>query len=320
MTRNTFSYCLLCLLFASNFLFAQPKSSLGGLPGTSMRMGYGAYGIGAGNALSSMKTDMISGYYNPALTPFQQRPFAMASMGFLSHDRFLNFVGYTQSLPPSAGLSVGILNAGVRNIEGRDRNGRPTQIYSTSENAFLLSFGLQMSDHLAIGVSPKIFYYSLFEGISSTTMGFDLGGYYIISPKWAVAIVLQDLGSKYIWETSNLYGTLGNLTREPFPLRKRIAIGFRDPQLKLYASTELEYIGKVPILRIGSNIGLSDYFELRGGIDQISWTDDILPKPSVGFSVNSTIGTLKPAVIYAFVFEPYALSGIHMISLTIHFP
>lgn len=310
---------ILFLFFQTSSGLAQPKSSLGGLPGAPMRVGFGSIGMSSGNAVSAVKNEMIAGYYNPALTPYQKDPFAMLSFGLLSFDRMLNFVSYSQSLPPSAGLSIGIINTGVRNIDGRDRDGRKTKTYSTSENAFLLSFGIRISDDISIGLTPKIFYYSLFDGISSTTVGFDAGALFNLSDQWTIAAVVQEIGSKYIWDTSNLYGARGNTTREQFPLRKRLGIGYSGKNNSFRVSGELEQIGTVLLLRVGGSLRITDVFSVSSGVDQITWYDDILPKPTLGFSLSRTFGTLHPSLIYAFVFEPYSQTGIHIISIALHF-
>ena len=50
-----------------------------------------------------------------------------------------------------------------------------------SENAFLFSFGLKPASNFAFGVTAKILYYSLFEGIKSTTASVDVGAIYLLS-------------------------------------------------------------------------------------------------------------------------------------------
>ncbi|MEK6754512.1 MAG: hypothetical protein AABZ02_00005, partial [Bacteroidota bacterium] len=178
------------------------------------------------NAFSAVRSDEVTGYYNPALVPFQTHPTAMIAVGFLPLDRNLNFVSYSQSLRPSGGVSVGIINAGVSNLEGRNRDGLVTDTYSTSENEFLLSFGIKVADKVAVGVSAKIFYYSLFEGVASTTVGFDLGLVYTLDDQWTVGLVIHDINSKYKWDTSQLYGREGNTTVDRFPLRRKIGVAY----------------------------------------------------------------------------------------------
>ncbi|MBM4161241.1 MAG: hypothetical protein FJ217_09105 [Ignavibacteria bacterium] len=297
---------------------AQNDYVLGGLAGAPTRMGFGARGIGLANAFSAVRSDEISGYYNPALVPFQPHPSVMLAVGFLPLDRKLNFASYTQSLRPSGGFSIGIINAGVSDIEGRNRDGAITETHSTSENAFLLSFGITVAEQVAVGVSAKIFYYSLFEDVRSATVGFDFGFVYSLDEQLTIAGALHDINSKYKWDTSQLYGREGNITVDRFPLRRKIALGYAPKFLSAILSGEIEWVGSTWLGRIGTEIQLHERFTLRGGVDQISFAGEIDAKPAFGFSVRAPIETMKPVLHYSYVIEPYVTGGIHMISLNLN--
>jgi hypothetical protein len=298
---------------------AQNNYDLGGLAGVATRMGFGARGMSMANALGAMTNEDGSGYYNPALVPFQLHPTALVSVGFLPLDRHLNYASYGQSLKPTGGFSLSLINAGVSNIQGRDEDGLPTETYSTSENEFLFTFGEKVHENFAIGVSAKIFYYSLFSGVKSTTVGFDLGVLYLPSEELAVGLVVGDINSKYKWDTSQLYGTSGSTTIDRFPLRRRLALCYSPKYFAARLSGEIERIGSVWLSRIGTEILLHDNFALRGGVDQIDFGGRINAKPSIGFSVQTTMMSWKPAVQYAYIIEPYSSGGIHMLSLTVSF-
>jgi len=307
---------LTVLAFCSSALLGQNRSKLGGEPGATTRMGFGAVGIGMGNAVSAVRSPYIVGYYNPALTPFQVDRVGAASVGLLSLDRNLNFLSYTQSLKPTAGLSVAIMNAGVSDIEGRDRDGNKTETYSTSENMLILSFGIRVSPQISLGVAPKIYYYSLYKDLSSTTVGFDVGAAYALNDRITFGLVFQDIGSKYKWDTSNLYGLDGNVRDEDFPVRYRVASSYANPDWGLIGSAELEAIGETILARVGAELEIVPAFAVRAGLDQISISDELLPKPSFGFTLKYSLESWTPALHYAFVLEPYVQSGIHMISVS----
>ncbi|MBI3004385.1 MAG: hypothetical protein HYY49_03110 [Ignavibacteriales bacterium] len=295
------------------------SSSLGGAPGAPFRIGFGARGIGMGNAMTAVNSGDVSSYYNPALVPFQEWPFVSAAYGVLSLDRRLNFLVYVQSLKPSAGISFGIINAGVTNIEGRDRDGTPTETHSTSENSFFLSFGLKPDEQLSVGVTAKLLYYSLFEELSSSTVGIDVGAVYQVTNEIAVAAVIQDVNSKYIWDTSKLYGRLGNTTIEKFPLRKKLAFSYSRPDVGVIVSSEMELINSETMFRIGSEIAVTGGFQLRGGLDQISVSQNMDARPAFGFSFQTEAISWKPGIHYTFVLEPYVSSGLHIVSVSASF-
>ncbi len=297
----------------------QNRYELGGLAGAAMRMGFGARGMAMANVLTAAKLEDETSYYNPALVPFQAHPSALLSAGFLPLDRNLNFASYTQSIKPTGGFSLALINAGVSRIEGRSLDGRPTEMYSTSENEFLFTFGTKLRPDFAIGVSAKILYYALFGGVKSTTVGFDLGILFTPADEWSVGVVVADVNSKYKWDTSQLYGSDGNTTIDRFPLRRKIAVCYSPGTLDGRIAGEVEWIGTVLVSRIGTELVIHENLALRGGIDQIEFGGNINAKPSIGFSVQTVVGSWKPTVDYGYILEPYASGGIHMLSVRVSF-
>ena len=324
MQLPKYSGALVIVLIAISCLIpsdtaAQNNYNLGGLAGSAMRMGFGARGMSMGNSVGAMTNDDGLSYYNPAVVPFQTQRTAYVSTGFLPLDRSLNFLSYTQSLKPSGGFSLAIMNAGVSKLEGRNSDGLQTETYSTSENEFLFSFGTKIRPNFAIGVSAKILYYSLFEGVKSTTVGFDLGILYELNEEWALGLVVGDINSKYKWDTSTLYGQDGSTTIEHFPLRRRLAVCYAPSFFKSRLSGEIEWIGSTWLSRAGVEIPLHENLTLRGGIDQIAFDGSINAKPSLGFSIQGPVASWKPVLTYGYIFEPYSPGGIHMLSLTVGF-
>ena len=307
------------LMMASSSSNAQGSYALGGLAGSALRMGFGARGMSMGNSLGAMKNDDGLSYYNPAVVPYQVDRTAFVSSGFLPLDRSLNFVSYTQSLKPAGGFSLAIINAGVSKIEGRNSDGLQTDTYSTSENEFLFSFGTKIHPDFAIGVSAKILYYSLFTGVKSTTVGFDLGLLYVLNDEWTIGVVVGDLNSKYKWDTSQLYGQDGTTTTERFPLRRRFALSYIPGFAPARVSGEAEWIGSTWLSRLGVEIPLHENLTIRGGIDQIAFDGSISAKPGVGFSLQAPVRTWRPVLTYGYIFEPYSTGGIHVLSLTVGF-
>ncbi|MCX6121385.1 MAG: hypothetical protein NTX44_07160 [Ignavibacteriales bacterium] len=310
---------LLCAMSSFAFSQLQSSSSVGGLAGAPMRMGFGARGMAMGNAMTAVINGDLQSYYNPAIVPFESEPTAIAAYGVLSLDRRLNYLSYTKNLKPDAGFSLSILNAGVGNIDGRDRDGIHTETYSTSENAFSLSFGLRPAPKFAFGVTAKILYYSLFEGMKSTSAGIDVGVIYVLSQEVTLGAVVQDINAKYKWDSSQLYGQLGNSSSDYFPLRKRIGVSWMPTDYPLIVSGEFESIGSALYIRVGSEVKVYDGVYIRGGIDQLAMNADLPAKPAIGISLQTKVANWTPSFDYAYVFEPYSPSGIHILSLALRF-
>ena len=200
MLYNKLKIIILFISFVSTIAYAQ----LEGTAGAFSRMGFGARGMAMGNALSAVKTGENSGYYNPASVALLTQQTVSLSYGILSLDRSLNTIFFSMPIDTNAGLAFGIINSGVSNIDGRDNDGYKTETYSTSENQFSLSFGLRIRK-ITIGLSTKIYYYSLFKELSSTNLGFDFGIIYPLTSQLTLAGTVKDANTKYRWETSKLY-------------------------------------------------------------------------------------------------------------------
>lgn len=302
--------------FDSATLYAQ----LSGMPGSFARLGFGARGMGMGNAMTAVSEGEVSSFYNPAATPFLSSGIVTASYGLLSLDRSLNTLCYSQSIHPSAGFSVGILNAGVRKIDGRDADGFQTEEYFTSENQFSFSFANRMSQFVSLGIGLKIYYYRLFEKVSSTNLGIDVGGLVRLTENLTCGFAVQDISSKYKWDTSKLYGEQGNSTTEAFPVLRKFGVAYSFSDHVGIISFELENSNKhTNIIRAGAEMNLGDEVTLRGGIDHLNIKESEQTSPTFGFSLHTSINNFTPALHYAYVVEPYGLFAMHIISLSTRF-
>ncbi len=313
---------LLLLIFPYSISFAQ----LAGTPGAFSRMGSGARGIGMGNAMTAVVDGPVTNYYNPAVTPFLSERTASASFGILSLDRSLNALSFALPLKPTAGFAATILNSGVRNIDEYDIDGFKTGTVSTSENQLAFSFANKMSNKLALGLALKIYYYHLYENISSTSIGIDLGALLHVTDKLTLGIALKDLGSKYSWDSSPLYGEQGSSVKEIFPTLRKIGIAYslNDNLGVISAEVENNSTG-TNIIRFGGEINLVEQFSLRAGVDNFNLSHkngSAIGKetaPAFGFSLREQFEGWHPTLDYAYVIEPYGVSSFHMITLSIGF-
>jgi len=324
-------------LISTAALLAQPKvSPISSMPGAFSRMGFGARGMGMGNAMSSITEGNLVSYYNPALSVFQDGNSFQSSYSILSLDRSLNFLDFTRrfdfysksdSANPdreprsSAGLSFGIINSGVSKIDGRDNDGFQTGNLSTSENQFFLGLANRFSKKFAIGISVKFYYYKLYEQINSTGFGLDLGALYKLNEHWNISFVISDLNSQYKWDTSPIYQENGSSTTNKFPLLKKIGVSYTNKEIGLIASAEFESSNAgTNILRAGIEYNIIDGLFLRGGIDQFNLSNSDYPSnPSLGFSYDKKFGTITAGVDYAFVIEPYSPEDRHIVGLSVNF-
>ncbi len=327
----------IALLFVSTVVFAQPQfTELGVRVGAFSRIGFGARGIGMGNAMTAVTTGQLVSYYNPAVTVFQEGNSAQAGYTFLSLDRNLNFLSFTRRFDfyskkdtlkenrkprTSAGLSIGVINAGVRNIDGRDNNGLPTGELSTSENQFFIALANRFSEKLSIGITAKFYYYKLYEEINASSLGFDIGAIYKVNEQFTVAVAVVDINSKYKWDTSPVYDRDGVITEDKFPNLRKIGVSYNNKEIGLLAAIDFENSSaETNILRAGVEYNIFEGLYLRGGIDQFNLDNtDWLVKPSLGFSFYKSFGNFVLGVDYAFMIEQYSSADRHIIGLTFNF-
>jgi hypothetical protein len=329
------------LVFVAFFLlvsasFAQPQfTDINTKTGAFSRMGFGARGIGMGNAMSSVTSGNLVSYYNPALSPFQENNSFQTSYSFLSLDRSLNFLSFTRRFDfysskdtsinrkPSrtAGISAGIINSGVSGIDGRDNNGLPTEELSTSENQFFLSVANRFSEKFSIGIAVKFYYYKLYEEITANGLGLDVGALYRVNNNWNVSLIISDLNSKYEWDTSPIYEQQGLATTDNFPLMKKIGVSYTNPEIKLLTAIEFENSNAgTNIIRFGAEYNIFENLFLRGGIDGFNLSNTEAGfKPSLGFSYSKSFDDWTIGVDYAFMMEQYSPSDRHIIGVNFNF-
>jgi len=305
-------------------------------PGAFSRIGFSARGIGMGNAMSSVIEGELVSYYNPAVTPFQENNSFQAGYSFLSFDRSLNFLNFTRKFDfysskdslidnpkprSTAGFSIGVINAGVGNIDGRDPNGLATGELSTSENQFFIGLANKFSEKFSIGIAIKLYYYKLYEEISNTSIGIDIGVLYRVNENFNVSFVVSDINSKYKWDTSPKWGKNGVISEDKFPNLRKIGVSYRNKEIGILGSVEFENSSaKTNIIRAGVEYNIYDSFYLRGGFDQLDLSNtDWLIKPAFGFSFFKSFGNFVVGIDYAFQIEQYSSADRHIIGVNFNF-
>ena len=275
-----------------------------------------------GNSISADVTGNVYTYYNPALASFQDGGSVAASVGLFSLDRQLNVLTYTQGLKPTAGLSLGIINATVSNIPETDFDGVQTGSLSTSENLFFFCFANKFSENFSLGLSLKLYYYHLYSDISSTAIGFDLGALYKATDFLSLAVVATDLGEEYHWDSSSLYGTDGSDFRTPFPHIFKIGAAYRLPLWNSSISAEYDISNSSSLngIKAGLEIYPVEFFSIRGGFFAANEENvGTEVAPTLGFGAKVSFLSFAPEINYAYVAEPFTPYGIQTISLIFGF-
>ncbi len=303
------------------------QTGLGGLPGAFSRLGFSARGIAMGNAMTSVITGDVMGYYNPAVSAFQDDHLINFGHSFLSLDRSLNFVSYTKNfkLPKQkeggAGITFSWINAGVSNIDSRDGDGFPLGTISTSENQFLFAPSIRVSKDVALGVGFKLYYSKLYDGVKSTSLGFDLGAIIKPSDRINIGLAVKDINSKYQWNTTSIYNENGTTTTNKFPILLDVGVSYLLPKAFGLVSLDFEnssqtvtidgtdYKTASDVIRMGAEVSPIRDLKLRAGFDRFDLkSNDKFGNAKFNFGLGYQLA-LKSYIVgidYAFVMEPYS--------------
>ncbi len=344
----TFKSSLLLLLFlllsTPIALFAQS----GGFAGSHTRLGFNPRGIGMGNALVSVTDEGIYTYHNPAHAAdvtATQIDIGSAVMGF---GRSMNTLGVALRLPPNAGLYVGVMNANVKDIDGRTSSGYHTQMYSIHDYQLFTSFGIKPGKNVRLGATLKLNFADYHEDVSaSQAFGMDLGMLITPSEKLKIGFAVQDLFAETIWNTADLYGAAGSTnTSNSWPTRVTLGASYRTSNVFLVSmeleqqiqnsvviqrAVETEFDYPIPFdretdiststrkLRVGARHHIHERLTLRAGyhIGDLGYFEDN-QRMSLGFSVHLPFDVMSPSVDYSVTREPGGISFMHAFAIRLN--
>jgi len=336
------------LLFLSLLLLTVEYSSAqqGGFAGSYNRMGFGARGMGMGNAVTAVTHHGIYAHYNPALAAFVTDTQFDLSTAAMSFDRSLNSLNAAVELPPQAGINIGLQHGGVSNFDGRSVSGNPTETFSINEMNLFIAFGIRTSERFSLGFTAKLLYADFFRDVNSQTgFGIDIGAFFKATESLSLGVSIRDLLSAYNWETSELYGTQGRTTENKFPVRITVGAAYEFHEIGLLISADAEIQQQKSLspvivqtvnqtggpslrierketrttqqmVRVGSAYELHERITVRGGW-QINDINNLAEThlPSLGFSLHLPYTRFSPSVDYTFLREPEGVSYMHVFGL-----
>lgn len=335
------------LIFFVLLLPAVTFAQNGGFAGAFTRIGFGPRGLAMGNTLSSVTSEGVYAYYNPALAGSAREGSQVdLSVAALEFDRSLQHFSASFKLPPNAGINLYLTHAGVKDIDGRTQSGFHTGFFSTNEYQVAGAFGVQLGKRTYGGIGVKINASDFNEDLSiATNFGLDAGIIAGITSKINLAVAIQDLFSEYNFNSEDLFGTTGapNVTNS-FPTRFKFAVSYNEEKWLLSSEFEVrvqesEIIEKETIVlqgrpevtenkstihtssgifRIGGLYHIHERITLRGGFRIMDTADSGSDSYSTGFSLHLPFDKFAPSVDYAFVIEPYQVSNMHVFSLRLH--
>ncbi|MEQ9091273.1 MAG: hypothetical protein RIE52_09290 [Balneola sp.] len=321
-------------------------SQSGGFAGASQRIGYGPEALAMSNAMTAVTTNGSNAHYNPAHSALLLTYIPLnLSVSSLSYDRIHQTFGAVFQLPPSAGVTVGLLRSGIDEIDGRTVSGYPNGSFDVSEYQLFTAFGIRLSEKLNAGFGFKLNYADYHDDLDAeTSVGIDLGFLYKINNHINFGFSIQDMFAEYRWNSAELYNQ--NESRNvinKFPTRFKWGLAYQKEQYTVSADYEIQALssevteeeifisGGRPVListtselktnvqqfRLGGSWNVHERLTLRGGynLPDLSNTDSW--GASSGFSLYLPFDKFSPSIGYAFVLEPNRISNMHVFSLSL---
>ena len=281
------------LLIAALLTAAFAGDEAGGMAGAYLRMPADARSAALGNGVSAVLNDVNMVNANPAvLTSLREKQFS-SSFQFLSLDRSYQSLAFAAELPPRAAMTAAWLHAGVDNIEGRNYSNDYTYSYSWSQNAFIIGFGLKVSDWLSLGVTGKILSEQL---VNSASSGFSADIGVLLTPvkDLNVGLVYKDLSGKVTWDTSSEpYAEFQTRRVDAYPATYHAGISYLLRERYLFTGS-YKFSNRIePTWHLGAEARLWEGIFLRAGADN--------GVPTGGFGTRFTLwGDITSRMDYAF--------------------
>ncbi|MFC2076917.1 hypothetical protein ACFLT7_07530 [candidate division KSB1 bacterium] len=215
-------------LIALAFWFVS-ESRAGEYGGSYLRLPLGVEAMGQGGAYTASASGVGAAWWNPARLAGGGSQSILLEIANRSLGRSQKAAGYYRPLPGGAGVGLVWLNGTVGDIDGRDRNGEPTEAFSSSENSFLFAFGLAPHPNFRAGLAVKSFYHRLASEGKATGVGFDFGVDFRAGEYFSAAFVVQDMAASVNWDTGDLWGEglesqMDKVDRYPLTYRTGIAL------------------------------------------------------------------------------------------------
>lgn len=190
MIYRTIIIFLISIIFFAGDSFAQNDGSANtGL--SFLKTGTGARSLAMGEAYSSISDDATSILYNPALVNSGKDNVTL-SHNISLIDYKASFVG-TKFIFGKFGFGVGLIRAGVDDIEVRLVPGAPLEKFDSQNLSLNVSAAYQIYENFSIGVTSKLLYEKIYVDESSG-VGFDIGTAYRKN-NLALSFVVANIGS-----------------------------------------------------------------------------------------------------------------------------
>jgi hypothetical protein len=209
-----------------------------GYAGAFLRNGLGARPMGMGGAYTAVAEGPEATYYNPAGLGYINGITIRSSYKSLSLDRHFGHFSVAFPIRNEASMAASWVNAGVSDVPAIDRSRIFYGDVSNSSNAFALSFAKVLHPKFSFGANLKYIQEKIDEA-ESFTIGLDIGALSKVHEFVTIGALFQNLGSKYKWDSSNVWRD-GSDYDESFPVVMKFGVSGNILKGSLIPAIDLE--------------------------------------------------------------------------------
>ncbi len=183
-------YILIYILLLPLTIFAQNEGA--GNTGLSfLKIGLNAKAVAMGDAYSSISEDATSLIYNPSTIHLGKNN-VILSHNISQIDFTSSFIG-TKFVFGKLGVGLGLIRAGVNNIEVRLTPGAPLEKFDSQDISINLGISYNFYENISVGIATKFLYEKIYVDEASG-FGLDIGTNYK-KDEFSFSFVLANLGS-----------------------------------------------------------------------------------------------------------------------------
>lgn len=182
---------LICIILFLPLISLAQNDGAGNTGLAFLKTGINARAIAMGDAYSSISEDATSVLYNPALINTGKNNVTLShNIAFI--DFTSSFIG-TKFIFNKFGIGIGLMRAGVNDIEVRITPGAPLEKFNSQNLSINLGISYNVYENISVGVATKFLYEKIYVDESSG-LGFDIGTNYK-KDKFSFSFVLANIGS-----------------------------------------------------------------------------------------------------------------------------
>lgn len=260
-----------------------------------------------GGIVCGVSNDVSSIYGNPAGIGLVENKEVSFMYGMLYEGMSYNNIGYVHPISGIGNFGIGVSYVSYGEFEGLDEYGNPTNNFSPTDLAVIVSYAREFS---GINFGGNIKYISSKLVNTATAIGIDLGLMKnLMENKLSLGLVIQNLGTKIKYNTEE----------ESLPMNIKVGAGYRIIE-NLLCGLDISLPNDNDlIISLGGEYGykINDDIKAIGRLGYTTLTKDI-EGTIKGISLG--LGTEYKNFCFDYAFVPYGeLGQTHRISLSVKF-